>query len=142
MEDKGVALISALLVMVILSALGMAMVTLLFWQNQVETGVRLSTQALYLAEAGAERAIVENLKGDPNQDWSDNNAEELYLSQPLGEGSYTVSLRNGTGDRIEIFTLGSCRRWERRIRITVEADWGVIPPAITLSDWEDLNVHH
>lgn len=140
MEDKGIALISALLVMVILSALGMVMATLLLWQNRVEAKVRSSTQALYLAEAGAERAIAENLKDDPNQDWSDNEVEELYLSQPLGGGSYTVSLRNGTKERIDIFTLGSYRERERSIKITVNADWGVVPPAITLSNWEDLSL--
>lgn len=140
MEDKGVALISALLVMVVLSALGMAMATLLLWQNRVEARVRSSTQALYLAEAGAERALVENLKDDPNQDWSDNEVEELYPPQPLGGGSYTVSLRNGTKEKIDIFTWGNYRGEERSIKITVRANWGAVPPTILLSDWEDLSL--
>ena len=140
MGDKGVALISTLLVMVVLSALGMAMVTLLLWQSQVEGRVRSSTKAFYLAEAGAQRAIVENLKVDPDRDWSDNVVEELYLSQPLGGGSYTVSLRNGTKERIEIFARGDYQGAKRELKIMVNADWGVTPPVITLTAWEDLSL--
>ncbi|HLF19115.1 MAG TPA: hypothetical protein VI749_09565 [Candidatus Omnitrophota bacterium] len=85
---------------------------------------RLSTQALYIAEAGIERAIYdlrEDFINDPTPEWDDGNINGMmigpntasfftvsYTGTTLNNGSYTVELKNVAGqDDIWIRSTGT-----------------------------------
>ena len=89
-DDKGVALITILIVMLTLSLIGASLFELGATVNQSARHVLEETQARYLAEAGIAHAIytLKNQAGTPNL--------ELF-NEPvqLGEGSFIVTFERG-----------------------------------------------
>ena len=84
-RQRGVVLLTSLIVFTIVLSLGLVLSTRITTQSKVLKRWERSTKAFYLAEAGVERVIATNLKSDPNRDWSDNNEENLYLDVSLDE---------------------------------------------------------
>ncbi len=95
-KEKGIAFITTIALMVVLSILGVAMVLL----SRYETGnvVRsvVSEQAFYIAEGGVEWAISQ-LKSDP--DYTGETAS-------LGDGEFTVVVTSLGDDRYRIDSTG------------------------------------
>ena len=95
-EERGVALIIALLVLTFLSVMGSAFLLLATTEGTLAMNERRTTAALSLAEAGAEAAW--------QQIRSVNSTAELTtlfaaaITSNLGGGTYTVQFSNDPGD--------------------------------------------
>src|SRR5688572_29875302 len=66
-DDQGVALITALIAIALMMALGMVLVVTTMTEEQVASNYRDSTEALYAADAAVERAIQDLLTVE---DWN------------------------------------------------------------------------
>ncbi|MCD6309145.1 MAG: pilus assembly PilX N-terminal domain-containing protein [Candidatus Eremiobacteraeota bacterium] len=113
-KDKGIALITVLLISVImliliLSVMGITSNNAIFMSN-----FRDRTSALYAAEAGIHRAI-DRLTTDPY--FSGTITETL----PEGKGKFTATVDNA-GLSATIVSTGTVRNFKRTLQVVVETD--------------------
>src|SRR5262245_16485409 len=108
-SDRGAALILAVMILSLLSILGGALLTSTTLDIWIGDNYKTRTQALYLAEAGVERAREELLRSASSlsgllanvsgMDGVLSTADDRpLLSGGFSEGNYTVSLRNDVVD--------------------------------------------
>lgn len=118
-NQRGIILIAAYLVVVILLILGSAFITGSISENRIADREKDSILAFYMAEAGIESALYDlkqdfgNGDADPWRDGdingntvgpSDVNFYSLYGGEiSLGDGSYDVELKNVAGKDNEIW---------------------------------------
>jgi hypothetical protein len=105
-NQSGTALLIALGIMIMLSLIGIAAITTTSVDIDISGSDKRSTQSLYLAEAGLQRAIYEQIWPGFNDEnispmtnlfgWIDSMAgDTIYLdSRVPGQGSYTVVVAN------------------------------------------------
>ena len=87
--QRGVALITVVIVMLTMALIGAALAELSSAVNYSVEGILDETKARYLAEAGIAHALHELRNGSDLADTVDKNTgEPVYF--PLGDGGYTV----------------------------------------------------
>jgi hypothetical protein len=88
-SERGVSLIAAMFLLVVVAFLGTTVVSLLSTQTMTSVGETRSTQAMYVAEGGAEfgqRALAQNL------DWYRSTTDPIVTpAAVLGAGTFTVN---------------------------------------------------
>lgn len=89
-DERGVSLIAAIFLLVVVAFLGTSVVSLVSTQTMTSVGEAQSTQALYVAEGGAEfaqRALAQNLN------WYRSTTDPIVIgSTALGSGTFTVNI--------------------------------------------------
>ncbi|MCK4437109.1 hypothetical protein KAU86_04105 [bacterium] len=137
-NKKGVVFISVMCIILVLGIGITAFMT--FSKNEIYTTRRRieSTKAFYLAQAGLNRALYdlkEEFEADDGDDnWNDGdingtsagpNSSSFYplYSSSLGDGTYTVSLKNvgTTTDEIRVKSSGTVGSRTRTIQADVKA---------------------
>ncbi|UCH12111.1 MAG: hypothetical protein JSW18_04655 [Candidatus Omnitrophota bacterium] len=127
-RNKGIALIAVYLVIVILTILGAAFFMQSYSESKLALRHKNSTKAICIAEAGIERALYDLRQDfDTDESWSNGvtinstaygpstSFYNIYSSKPLGGGSYTVKLKNISGEKGKIWvrsagTIGGISR--------------------------------
>lgn len=129
-NERGVVLVTALMVMALLTVVGMAALNTSDTELQISGNQRVSTQAFYLAEAGIQHAVgiyekngLTILKAAQNTDLS---------NKALGGGSYTVTVTdqtNGslTADKFLLVSVGTSAGVTKTIEATFSKNKMVIP---------------
>ena len=100
--ERGVVLILAVLAVVLLTTLAVAIAAAVRVELLASRSALERTQALFLAEAGINRArailLYEDVSVDSLQDpWGPDYEEPLHLPQELGSGSYRVRVIDASG---------------------------------------------
>lgn len=93
-EEKGLALMSSILILLILLTLGSALLSLATIEYKTVLNQKKSVQALYLAEAGVNLAIAE-LKLNPHL--LENTINNTLVSEPLSLGN-----QRGTVNEVQL----------------------------------------
>jgi cytoskeletal protein CcmA (bactofilin family) len=122
-NKKGFALVTALLIMFALSVIGIVAVNSSIVENWMTTNTKVSKQAFFLAEAGAQEAkeILRQRIMDQGSSLTDQinlvkggdgvlgTADDLpFVSKTLGAGNYNVKLTDDSGQTaLGIITLTS-----------------------------------
>jgi hypothetical protein len=120
--ESGIALVSVL-VFTALAMIVISMSTVLGVSSMgLNQGLIQSQSALYLAETGAENALLQLLR---NPDYT---SESLTLS----EGTATISV-SGTNPKI-IDVVGKSIIFERKIRISVNYENGIM----SVNSWQEV----
>jgi len=117
-RSKGIALLMALMVMVVLFLLGTAYLETMMSETLIARNINRSNKALYLAEAGLERSL-RHLMDDPNTANLPWNVTEY-----LGEGSYAINIIYDTTQGLIVITsTGTAENASRLLQLKVD-----IPP--------------
>ena len=121
-NQKGIALISVLLILFSLTVIGIVAVNSANIETLITTNNKVSKQAFFLAEAGGQEAkeilrkrIVDEastLVAEVNQvkgpDGILETPDDLpFISKTLGAGSYTVKLTERSGPNVTLTSTGS-----------------------------------
>jgi hypothetical protein len=99
-DEKGIALVLALILMVVLSVLAVAMVFLSRYETGFLVKERLSDSALYIADGGVEYAINEL------QEDLDYRGPTSYSVANVGEFSVSISTQGQPANHYEITSTG------------------------------------
>ncbi|MEA3506623.1 MAG: pilus assembly PilX N-terminal domain-containing protein [Elusimicrobiota bacterium] len=123
-NNKGMALVAAILIMVVLALLGMAMVVLTSSETRKEVKSRLGTSALYIADAGIEKAIHRIKEGETG---SFSFTVVVGTATGAAEGEADVTVNPQGGSQYEILSTGHVpsiadSRFDRTIRAVVEVE--------------------
>lgn len=121
-NDRGVVLVTALMVMALLTVIGMAALNTSDTELQISGNQRLATQSFYLAEAGIQHAVGV-FRGS-----NDNGALTAIQAiagtdRPLGGGSYNVTSTAGNPpdpavERVRLVSTGTVAGVSKRIEAT------------------------
>jgi len=95
-DERGVALIIALLATILLTALGIGLVLLTSTETVITANYRDGQEALYAADAGVERVVQDLLS---QNDW--NQILSGGLQSGFFDGNTSVTLANGTPLNLE-----------------------------------------
>jgi len=102
-DNKGAALIIAMLIMVVLIILGVAAIMTSSIETKISGNIKASKKAFYAAEAGLERFKAEKLRNNSN--WS--TVTDIPTTG-LGDGSnYTVTVIDCTLDTVTVQSRGT-----------------------------------
>lgn len=124
-NQSGSTLLLVIAVMMLLTVVGAKFVDIGIAEIKSAINYRDGIKALYLAEAGAKRAIVEL---SHNSNWKPVN------SYHEGEGSYSLTITTGTPMIIE--SVGSVNKSFRKVVIkTTISGAGLPAPDITIHSW-------
>jgi Tfp pilus assembly protein PilX len=150
-NEEGVALISSVLIMMIFMAIGAVFIAVMSTDLKIASNQKRSAQALWIAEAGLQRALRElDQDFESTMNWADGSLGEpqstafysFLSSQSAGGGAYTIELKNiasntaGTKwwrDRIVVKVTGTIKGAKRVIEANLEVErsgQGVDPGAI------------
>lgn len=119
-RKKSIALILSLMVIIVLAALSASIFSISISDNNRTNRYVKSTQAFWLAEAGAQKALWElNYGGGIWTGWSDVSGSKL-ISVNLGTGYYAVTVNDPAGNPV-ITVIGHDSKYgiERKIEVTV-----------------------
>lgn len=120
-DETGTALIAAIMVMAMVASLVAVCLTLATNEGVFVRAHLYSIQAVYLAEAGAEKAVA---KLQQEQEWEG--------SENLGAGSYQVDLTSH-GEKVELSPDGKTRTTIKFYLIESTAQVGKVKKKVTLN---------
>jgi len=123
---KGQVLVAVVMIVVILGISGVAFLHMASLESLQTRKEIWYFQALDLAEAGIERAMW-RLSKNPN--WRDG-----YESEELGNGYYTVSLRDNPGGTVLITSTGYVRNISKTVIAEVQVSSASGTPAISYTE--------
>ena len=136
-NERGGILIISLILLSALLILGLALIQFnSLTHNKVKQNIKL-LKALYIAEAGIERAIVNYLIQDNNKDWSDNTNHIIYEHSDFIEGNFTVATNEGNANTISLTSTGKYKDVSKQIDITLTVNWTNKTPTITQYIWQE-----
>jgi len=92
--ERGVSLLTAIMLLLLLSVLGLAVVSLVMVESQISVNHLYGLQAFYLAEAGIERGI-RAIRDDESTFQTTNPAADGYCVTPSLDG-YSATGSNGS----------------------------------------------
>jgi len=141
-EDKAVALILSLFILLFMSLLVVAFLDFITIEQQIITNNLRSKQATFIAEAGVEAKISQIRYNWNNQDvWDD--PIELDLGQ-TGSCSVSAEVSNPGGSNpiktVTIDSIGRVMGFQRRIQTRVLVYPKVNTNKIIVDYWKDLGV--
>ena len=128
-NDKGVALLTAVLMMMIFIAIGTVFISAMSTDLRISSNEKETLEAFYIAEAGIQKALY-SLSQD-SDGWNDkldinNGNSPLFDGETLGLGSLTVNVAddnddenpaNDTNEIVLITSTGRARGARRVMRI-------------------------
>ncbi|SMD06541.1 hypothetical protein [Sporomusa malonica] len=125
-DQSGSSVLLAIAVMMLLGVVGSAFIFRGVTEINSATNYRDGIQALYLAEAGARRALVELSN---NSNWVPANP---YFE---GSGSYLLQITIGTPSTIE--AVGTVNKSVRKVvlKVTISSGSGSPPHSIAINSW-------
>lgn len=125
-SQSGSTALLAITSMMLLCLLGSALIFLSSTELSMAINYRDGIGALYLAEAGARRALVELSN---NSTWEPTNP---YFE---GKGSYSVQITIGTPSTIE--SIGIVNKSVRKVvlKATISSGSGSPPHSIAINSW-------
>lgn len=144
-EEKGLALVTTVLILMLLFALGTALLSISTTEGKIAINQKRAIQALYLAEAGINLALAE-LKADPNL--LDHSNNYTLLSEPIPLGSQQGIIKHVQLKKIyaeddilglSIESLGEISRQNRKVVVTVELIKNTGPRKVVAGS---LNLHN
>ncbi|MCL0041052.1 PilX N-terminal domain-containing pilus assembly protein [Thermodesulfovibrionales bacterium] len=113
LDQKGVALITVLLMIVVVTAIGIAAVNIATVETRIAANHKVAKQAFYVAEAGLEhaRANFDILRDDLDwTDWSDNLPPDWPTSGTINvgglTGTYTITTPYAEKNSITVKSTG------------------------------------
>ncbi|MCL0042726.1 pilus assembly PilX N-terminal domain-containing protein [Thermodesulfovibrionales bacterium] len=113
LDQKGVALITVLLMIVVVTAIGIAAVNIATVETRIAANHKVAKQAFYIAEAGLEhaRANFDILRDDLDwTDWSDNLPPDWPTSGTINvgglTGTYTITTPYAEKNSITVKSTG------------------------------------
>jgi hypothetical protein len=140
--ERGIALVVALLAMLVMVALGAALMIAAATESRITRNFRNNTEALYAADAVLERAVDElRAIGDWNLVLSGTTRSAVVDGEPRG----TRVLADGqTIDLAEVLNDANCRKvggcsGAAMDAITAERPWGANNPRWQPFAWGDLD---
>lgn len=116
-SERGIALVLALFVAVIVSIMVVSILDLTATDLKVARNLQEELKAYYIAEAGAETAIRE-LKNDVN--WSDGFDNVQF--PPGSGGSFTVTISHPGSSLIEVTSVGKIGETSKTVRVTLKVE--------------------
>ena len=130
---KGVALLLVVFLVFFLALFVIGFSYLAATDFKIAQNDKFSTMALYVAEAGIERAIYEL-----RQDYTwDTGFDEVVF--PAGENSnYTVTVDNSGSPTIILDSTGTVEgTFQRRLQVEVEVSTTSVPYPVGINSWEE-----
>lgn len=123
-KDNGQALVTLLVFTTITLLITTAAVVMIIVNSLAVTKFQEATSALYVAESGAENAILRLLR-NPN-----------YAGETLsvGEGWAAITVADGIGDQKIISSAGAKGNFLRRIQVTIDYAGNVL----TILSWKEI----
>lgn len=118
-DDRGAALIASFLILLLLMILGSALLSISVTEHRIADNQYHSLQALYLADAGVQKAIAELL-------W---NAEfrGAIPEFPLGDGNVSVTVSDGAEpEKVQIISVGSVGDYSRTVVVELELQYSLL----------------
>ncbi len=117
-EEKGSALLLALIVMVMLTLVFIAAITTSVTDMDISENVKEKTSSFYVAEAGLEYGMGV-LKNNPNMLSNDSLMMLINASPSLGGGTYNVQV-SGTVPYKTLTSTGNAEDGEARVQVGVK----------------------
>jgi hypothetical protein len=148
-NQRGLALISSLLILLSLSVIGIVAVNSSNIETLITTNTKVSKQAFFLAEAGGQEAkeILRQRIIDQSSTLDDQvnlvkgadgileTADDLpFISKTLGAGTYSVKLTERSGSNVTLTSTGSGPLNSRaivKLTVKVETTPGTAPQTTT-----------
>lgn len=131
-EQRGAALVVALIVMAVLALLTITSLDMLTINVQIAGNHENELKASYIADAGVEDAI-DRLRDDPNWD-----AGLTDVEFPAGSGdTYTVTIDNSRHPLIAITSTGAVPNFQRSLEAQVKITGSSLPYSITIVYWKE-----
>ena len=112
---RGFALATVVVFIFVITLMGLGMLRMAAFEGDLYKTERMRRQALFLADAGAQRALA---KLSVTDDWT-TLAGSLYGSVPLGGGTYTVGLTDVTTSSATITSEGAYLDKTRTVEVMV-----------------------
>jgi hypothetical protein len=140
-SDSGVAVIAALLAMVLIAALGTALVLTTSAETMIAANFRRAVEARYAADAMAERVLVELLGASNWDDWLAGTTRSVFVDGPP---SGVRTLADGAViDLLQIASLASCGKpiactVADMVAISADRPWGSNNPRWQLAGYGHL----
>jgi Tfp pilus assembly protein PilX len=130
--QHGAALVIALIVMTMLSMLAIGSLEMLTLNIQIASNHMHDLQALYIADAGMEDAIME-LRSDSS--WDTGFTDKEF---PVGSGNtYTVTIDNSDSPSIVITSTGIVSDFQRSLEAQVEITGASAPYTVEMAYWKE-----
>jgi hypothetical protein len=117
-EEKGSALLLALIIMVMLTFVFIATLTTTVTDMNISKNLRERTSTFYLAESGLELGMGV-LKGNPNMLNNDSLEALISAHSNLGNGSFSVDV-TGTAPYKTLTSTGSSSEGQSQVQVTVK----------------------
>lgn len=117
-HHAGMALVTVIIFAVLAMLVIIAGLTLATLTAQSKLAQNLGQQALFLAESGAEEALLRLLR---NPDWDSDNAQVLTV----GAGTVRIDLAKD-GEQLVIWSTGETALAVRRLEVRVSYDNGIM----------------
>lgn len=134
---RGVILLLTLFIILLMSILVIGYLEIAATETQIMRNHKLSTQALYIAEAGIEDAIY-TLRQTGNHNWDTGFTDKIF---PAGSSSsYTVTIDNSDDPNIVIVSTGTVPgAFQRRIEveITLSGPPSSAPYPVNINYWKE-----
>lgn len=119
-NERGVVLVTALMVMALLTVVGMAALATSDTELQISGNQRVTSQAFYLAEAGIQHAVGKF--GSVKKGLANLKAAD-FDNKALGSGSYSVGVTPQVTSTEEIYHLRSTGTTTGGVEKTIEATY-------------------
>ena len=133
--ESGFALILAIFLMLFISLLFVSMFNMLTTDVAITGNLGKDAVALYLAEAGVERAVYELSKDNI---WTSDGSVPIYL--PSGQtANYYYVVRAAGSDTVDATGYVGAESYSKTVRATVSIS-GIAPGpyAVEVLTWEEL----
>jgi len=131
-EQRGVALVVALIVMAVLALLTISSLDMLTLNVQLAGNHERELKASYIADAGVEDAI-DRLRDDSGWD-----AGLTDVEFPAGSGNtYTVTIDNSKSRLIIIASTGTVPNLQRSVEVQVKITGSSSPYLATIMYWKE-----
>ena len=127
-RNKGIILITAIFLVLLISALGTGYLALVNNQLELSNVLLKSTEAFYCAETGIAEAVL---------DIKQNGWGSLAnITGNFNNGTYAVEVVSSTANTVTIKSTGKMSNFQRIIKVTL--DRTLVPGQITQRDWQEL----
>lgn len=132
MNQKGIGLISSMIILSLILLLGNCMLKLSMTGLEIATSFSEGVKAQYIAEAGIKHAIIK-LKNDRDFVKETENKTVLHSSkEDFNQGEYTVYI-NGTNNQRTVLSVGKVKKSKRKLSVIINL------PTITNNEFQVTN---
>lgn len=119
-NEKGIALIYVILIMVVGAILVTGMIAMSQSENRQSIYQTKNMKAYYIARAGAD-TVIHRLETIDKQYWDDFTTQHITTPTAYGDGSFTVSVLR-TGDDFEVVSTGTYQNVQQVAKAVLRYD--------------------